>query len=115
MKKQGIRTLAAALLAALLLGALPALAADGEDGAEESSTIDFLSYEEAVTYFDFDTAASNWCTNFGMDPTVSLEEAKAAILHGTDRELGIRRATSARDVGYGDEKLIVTNAFRPAC
>ena len=48
MKKQGIRTLAAALLAALLLGALPALAADGEDGAEESSTIDFLSYEEAV-------------------------------------------------------------------
>lgn len=115
MKKQGIRTLAAALLAALLLGALPALAADGEDGAEESSTIDFLSYEEAVTYFDFDTAASNWCTNFGMDPTVSLEEAKAAILHGTDRELVIRLATFARDVGYGDEKLIVTNAFRPAC
>lgn len=115
MKKQGIRTLAAALLAVLLLGALPALAADGEDGAEESSTIDFLSYEEAVTYFDFDTAASNWCTNFGMDPTVSLEEAKAAILHGTDRELVIRLATFARDVGYGDEKLIVTNAFRPAC
>ena len=115
MKKRGIRTLAAALLAALLLGALPALAADGEDGAEESSTIDFLSYEEAVTYFDFDTAASNWCTNFGMDPTVSLEEAKAAILHGTDRELVIRLATFARDVGYGDEKLIVTNAFRPAC
>ena len=115
MKKQGIRTLAAALLAALLLGALPALAADGEDGAEESSTIDFLSYEEAVTYFDFDTAASNWCTNFGMDPAVSLEEAKAAILHGTDRELVIRLATFARDVGYGDEKLIVTNAFRPAC
>ena len=115
MKKQGIRTLAAALLAALLLGALPALAADGENGAEESSTIDFLSYEEAVTYFDFDTAASNWCTNFGMDPTVSLEEAKAAILHGTDRELVIRLATFARDVGYGDEKLIVTNAFRPAC
>ena len=86
-----------------------------EDGAEESSTIDFLSYEEAVTYFDFDTAASNWCTNFGMDPTVSLEEAKAAILHGTDRELVIRLATFARDVGYGDEKLIVTNAFRPAC
>ena len=102
MKKQGIRTLAAALLAALLLGALPALAADGEDGAEESSTIDFLSYEEAVTYFDFDTAASNWCTNFGMDPTVSLEEAKAAILHGTDRELVIRLATFARDVGSGD-------------
>ena len=115
MKKQGIRTLAAALLAALLLGALPALAADGEDGAEESSTIDFLSFEEAVTYFDFDTAASNWCTNFGMDPTVSLEEAKAAILHGTDRELVIRLATFACDVGYGDEKLVVTNAFRPAC
>lgn len=115
MKKQGIRALAAALLAALLLGALPALAADGEDGAEESSTIDFLSYEEAVTYFDFDTAASNWCTNFGMDPAVSLEEAKAAILHGTDRELVIRLATFARDVGYGDEKLVVTNAFRPAC
>ena len=43
MKKQGIRTLAAALLAALLLGALPALADDVEDGALESSTIDFLS------------------------------------------------------------------------
>ena len=105
-----------------LLGA-PALAADGEDGAEESSTIDFLSYEEAVTYFDFDTAASNWCTNFGMDPTVSLEEAKAAILHGTDRELVIRLATFARDVGYGDEKAhrdeclppgVLSGGHRPA-
>ena len=115
MKNRGIRTLAAALLAALLLGALPALAADGEGGAGENGAIDFLSYEEAVTYFDFDTAASNWCTNFGMDPSVSLEEAKAAILHGTDRELVIRLATFARDAGYGDEKLIVTNAFRPAC
>ena len=85
MKNRGIRTLAAALLAALLLGALPALAADGEGGAGENGAIDFLSYEEAVTYFDFDTAASNWCTNFGMDPSVSLEEAKAAILRGTDR------------------------------
>ena len=115
MKNRGIRTLAAALLAALLLGALPALAADGEGGAGENGAIDFLSYEEAVTYFDFDTAASNWCTNFGMDPSVSLEEAKAAILRGTDRELVIRLATFARDAGYGDEKLIVTNAFRPAC
>ena len=85
MKKQGIRTLAAALLAALLLGALPALAADGEDGAEESSTIDFLSYEEAVTYFDFDTAASIWCKNIGIYHTVTLVEAKAAIIHGTVR------------------------------
>ena len=76
MKNRGIRTLAAALLAALLLGALPALAADGDGGAGENGAIDFLSYEEAVTYFDFDTAASNWCTNFGMDPSVSLEEAK---------------------------------------
>ena len=115
MKNRGIRTLAAALLAALLLGALPALAADGEGGTGENGAIDFLSYEEAVTYFDFDTAASNWCTNFGMDPSVSLEEAKAAILRGTDRELVIRLATFARDAGYGDEKLIVTNAFRPAC
>ena len=115
MKNRGIRTLAAALLAALLLGALPALAADGEGGTGENGAIDFLSYEEAVTYFDFDTAASNWCTNFGMDPSVSLEEAKAAILRGTDRELVIRLATFARDVGYGDEKLVVTNAFRPAC
>lgn len=115
MKNRGIRTLAAALLAALLLGALPALAADGDGGAGENGAIDFLSYEEAVTYFDFDTAASNWCTNFGMDPSVSLEEAKAAILRGTDRELVIRLATFARDVGYGDEKLVVTNAFRPAC
>lgn len=76
MKKQGIRTFAAALLAALLLGALPALAADGEDGAEESSTIDFLSYEEAVTYFDFDTAASNWCTNFAWIPPCRLRKQR---------------------------------------
>ena len=87
MKNRGIRTLAAALLAALFLGALPALAADGDDSAAKTGTIDFLSYEEAVTYFDFDPAASNWCTNFGMDPTASLEEAKAAILHGTDLSL----------------------------
>ena len=110
MKKRGIRALAALLLAALLTGTLPALAADGEESA-----IDFLSYEEAVTYFDFDTAASNWCTNFGLNAETSLEEAKAAILRGTDRELVIRLATFARDAGYGDEKLIVTNAFRPAC
>ncbi len=76
-----------------------------------------------MTYFDFDTAASNWCTNFGMDPTVSLEEAKAAILHGTDRELVIRLATFARDVGYGDEKAhrdeclppgVLSGGHRPA-
>ena len=110
MGKRTVRSLAAAMLAALLLGALPARAADGAE-----SSIDFLSYEEAVTYFDFETAASNWCMNFGLDPDTSLEEAKAAILHGTDRELVIRLATFSRDMGYGDEKLIVTNAFRPAC
>lgn len=109
MKKQGIRALAAALLAALVLGALPALAADGESGS-----IDFLSYEEAVTYFDFDNAAGNWCINFGLDPETSLEAARSAILRGTDRELIIRLATFARDAGYSDEKLVVTNAFRPA-
>lgn len=109
MKKQGIRALAAALLAALVLGALPALAADGESGS-----INFLSYEEAVKYFDFDNAAGNWCINFGLDPETSLEAARSAILRGTDRELIIRLATFARDAGYGDEKLVVTNAFRPA-
>ena len=110
MRKRSVRFLAAAMLATLLLGAPPASAADGTE-----DSIRFLSYEEAVTYFDFDTAASNWCTNFGLDPAASLEEAKAAILRGTDRELVIRLATFARDAGYGDEKLIVTNAFRPAC
>ena len=51
MKKQGIRTLAAALLAALLLGALPALAADGEDGAEER-VLDHLLLKELLTSLD---------------------------------------------------------------
>ncbi len=108
MKKRFLRFGAFVLLLALFACAIPASADDG-------SGIDFLSYEEALTYFDFDRAASNWCTNFGLDAATQLDTAKAAILHGTNPELIIRLATFARDVGYGDEKLFVTNAFRPAC
>ena len=104
MKKTAI----ALLCAALLLGCVPARAA-------EEDAIRFLSYEDALTYFDFDRAASNWCTNFGLDPMTKLWDAREAILAGTDPELIIRLATFARDTGHGDEKLVVTNSFRPAC
>ncbi|MBQ3276273.1 MAG: peptidoglycan-binding protein [Oscillospiraceae bacterium] len=107
MRKTLLRMLTAALCAALLLGAAPAAAAEDE--------IRFLSYEQALTYFDFNTAATNWCTNFGWDPTLRLGDARDAILAGTDPELIIRLATYARDTGHTDEKLIVTNSFRPAC
>ena len=112
MKKRFLRFGVLVLLLALFVCAIPVSA---DDGSETGSDIDFLSYEEALTYFDFDRAASNWCTNFGLDAATQLDTAKAAILHGTNPELIIRLATFARDVGYGDEKLIVTNAFRPAC
>ena len=107
MRKTLLRMLTAALCAALLLGAAPAAAAEDE--------IRFLSYEQALTYFDFNTAATNWCTNFCWDPTLRLGDARDAILAGTDPELIIRLATYARDTGHTDEKLIVTNSFRPAC
>ena len=80
-----------------------------------SDEIDFLSYEEALNYFDFDIAATNWCTNFGLDPETHLDEARAAILAGTPKEFIIRLATYSRDSGHGGEKLAVSNSFRPAC
>ena len=81
---------------------------------EPERVIDYLSFEEALTCFDFDTAAANWCRNFGMNPATRLEDAKAAIIAGTNHDFIIRLATFARDSGHGDEKLAVTNAFRPA-
>ncbi len=105
--------LTALLAAAMLLGALPAGAADEQSG--DRPEIDFLSYEEALRYFDFDHAASNWCDKFGLNPTTQLEEAKRAILAGTDRRLIIGLATFARDTGHGNEILSVNTAFRPAC
>ena len=66
---------ALALILALALGfCVPALAAGDavspspEPTEEPAPEIRFLSYEEALTYFDFTTAATNWCINFGMDP-----------------------------------------------
>ena len=109
MRKKSIRWLAALLMCALL-GALPGVAARA---AEDE--IRFLSYEQALNYFDFDKAATNWCYNFGWDPDTRLGEARAAILKGMDPELIIRLATYARDTGHGDEKLVVNSAFRPAC
>ena len=83
------KTLAALCTAALLLGAaaLPAWAED------TGTTVDFLSYEEALTYFDLDHAASNWCGKFGLDPATQLEEAKRELLSGTDPKLIIGLAT----------------------
>jgi len=103
------RSFLALLCCALLLAAPPVDAAAADEG------IDFLSYEEALTYFDFDKAAYNWCVNFGLDPSTRLLEARHDILAGTDPELIIRLATFSRDTGHGNEPLVVSNAFRPAC
>ena len=99
----------------------PALAAEApaepspEPTAEPAPEIRFLSYDEALACFDFTTAATNWCINFGLDPALRLQDARKAILAGTDPELIIRLATYARDTGHGDEKLVVNTSFRPAC
>ena len=122
--KRIIRRWAALLLtAALALTGSPAVLAAEASGAEPSPEptaepapeIHFLSYGEALGYFDFTTAATNWCVNFGMDPAVRITDARDAILRGTDPELIIRLATFARDTGHGDERLVVNTAFRPAC
>ena len=114
--KKGSRRCAALLLAAALLSGLPVWAAeDGE--AQESRTprdVNFLSYEEAVTYFDFSYAANRWCENLGWG-AARVNDARDAILAGTDPNLIIGLATFARDTGHGGELLGVNNAFRPAC
>lgn len=98
----------AALLAAACLGAVCPVAARAED-------IAWLTYEEALPYYNFDTAVSNWCVNFGLDYAADYDAAKTAILAGTSRDLIVRLATYARDTGHGAGSLVVTNAFRPAC
>ena len=113
VKKHVTRTLTLILALAMLMSAWPC-AVLVEDAPEERPEIHFLSYEEAVTYFDFDRAASNWCNKFGLNPYTQLAEAKQAILAGTDPNLIIGLATFARDTGHGGEKLVVTTAFRPA-
>ena len=105
------KALAALCTAALLFGAL-SLPVRAED---EGPAIDFLSYEDALKYFDFDHAASNWCGKFGLDPATQLEEAKRELLSGTDPRLIIGLATLARDTGHAGEKLVINTAFRPAC
>ena len=108
-----IRNALAAICALALLVCCGEPAALAEDAPARE--IEFLPYEEAVTYFDFDHAASNWCDKFGMNPVTQLEEAKRAILAGTDPRLIIGIATLARDTGHAGEKLVVNTAFRPAC
>ena len=114
VKRHFSRTLTIFLVLTLLISVLPGLARAEDAAEQERPAIDFLSYEEAVTYFDFDRAASNWCNKFGMNPYTQLAEAKQAILAGTDPNLIIGLATFARDTGHGGEKLLVTTAFRPA-
>ena len=129
MRKTILRALAWMLCAVCLLGQISALAADAADPGTEAEPetaaeeepqepprqISFLPYADALTFFDFDKAAYNWCTTFGMDPNTELGRARDAILAGTDPRLIIGLATFARDTGHGGEKLEVTNAFRPAC
>ena len=102
-------------LCVMMVTALVPFSASAENSGETPQEIQYLSYEEAVEYFDFDTPATNWCINFGMDPETRLNEAKEAILAGTNRQFIIALATYARDTGHAGEKLIVSNAFRPAC
>ena len=101
------RILSAVLAVMLLWAAAPVSA--------KAAEIEYLSYEEAVPYFNFDTAVSNWCTNFGLDYETEYDVAKNAILAGTDRDFIIRLATYARDTGHGAGSLMVSNGFRPAC
>lgn len=120
MKKSITRFLVGMLCVLCLLGQIPAMAAEpaaeiAEEIEETPRAISFLPYEDALTFFDFDKAAYNWCTTFGMDPNTELGKAKDAILAGTDPRLIIGLATFARDTGHGAEKLVVTNGFRPAC
>lgn len=107
MLKKCLRRAAAALAAVCLLlaGPLPAR------GAE----ISYLSYQEALPYFNFDTAVSNWCMNFGLDYQEDYQTALDAMLSGTSQDLIIRLATYARDTGHGEGSLLITNGFRPAC
>lgn len=102
------KSLLAGLLTALCLVSLLPVSARADD-------IQWLSYEEALPYYNFDTAVSNWCMNFGLDYDTEYETAKNAILSGTDPEFIIRLATYARDTGHGAGSLAVSNGFRPAC
>ena len=106
MPKLSKRILSAVLAVMLLWAVVPVSA--------KAAEIEYLSYEEALPYFNFDTAVSNWCTNFGLDYETEYEVAKNAILAGTDRDFVIRLATYARDTGHGAGSLVVSNGFRPA-
>ena len=105
--KRHRRALALALLLALLFTAagIPARAEDtAGELPEERPAVNFLSYEEAVTYFDFSRAASNWCAKFGMDPATQMEDAKAAILAEVDASL----AEQYYITGKGGEQKRIT-------
>ncbi len=110
-----IRRITAVLCALALALTGTAASAGGATPPAEGEAVRFLPYDEAVEYFDLDKAAANWCMNFGLDPNTQLDEARRAILAGTDPRLIVGLATFARDTGHGDEKLVVSNAFRPAC
>lgn len=102
------RKITAGLLTVMCLCALLPVSA-------KAAEIEYLSYEEALPYYDLDMAVNNWCTNFGLDYETEYDVAKAAILSGTDPDFIIRLATYARDTGHGEGSLIVSNGFRPAC
>ena len=113
MMHNRIRRMIAALWSAAMLLTLGAPSARAEE--VPARDVSFLSYEEALTYFDFNHAASNWCDKFGMNPATQLEDAKQQLLAGTDPRLIVGIATLARDTGHRGEKLEINTAFRPAC
>ena len=80
----------------------------GDNGRITAIAIDFLSYDEALNYFDFSTAIGNWTEKYQC----SDEQAYTSILNGTSHELIVRIGTYARD--HGGKVVGVTNSFRPA-
>lgn len=75
-----------------------------------STSDDGMSYEEALKYFNFNSAISNWTAKYHC----TAAEAREQILNGTSRDLIIRLATFARDKGRGERSISVINSFRPA-
>ena len=74
------------------------------------AAVSFLSYNEALEYFDFTPAVNNWNTYYHG----TVAQAKEQILNGTSKDLIIRLGTLARDLKQSKKSISVTNAFRPA-
>ena len=70
--KRGWRSAAALLLCVLLSFCALSVPVRASGTGETKPPVNFMSYEAAVACFDFDTAAANWCSKFGLDPVTKL-------------------------------------------